>query len=79
MSLNGQGYYNALRSYLNTSHYGVAETEAGLVILKEKVFLAGNQEKEMRVRLTVPGQALVINLDKKNRNGKSEPALPFPR
>lgn len=77
MSLNAQGYFNALRSYLNISHYGVTETEAGLVILKEKVFLAGNQEKEMRVRLTVPGQALAINLDKKNRNGKSDPLFHF--
>jgi hypothetical protein len=46
MSLNARGYFNALRSYLNASHYGVAEAEGALIILKEKVFLAGNQEKE---------------------------------
>ncbi|MDP3089351.1 MAG: hypothetical protein Q8N04_01640 [Nitrospira sp.] len=45
--------------------------------MKEKVFLPGNQEKEIRVRLHVPGEALVINLDKKNRNGNSDPLFHF--
>jgi hypothetical protein len=29
MSLNTQGYFNALRSYLNTDHYEVTEADDG--------------------------------------------------
>lgn len=65
MPLNAQGYFNALRSYLNTAYYEVTETDGGRIVLKEKVFMPGNLEKEMKVRLTVPGEAIVINLDKK--------------
>ncbi len=77
MPLNSQGYFNALRSYLNTAHYQVIETDAGRVVLKEKVFLPGNQEKDMKVRLKVPGEAIVINLDKKNRNGNTDSLFHF--
>lgn len=79
MSINAQGYFNALRSYLNTSHYQVMDTEGGRVVLKEKVFLADHQEKEMKVRLKVPGEAIVINLDKKiSRNSnQSHPLFHF--
>lgn len=76
MSINAQGYFNALRSYLNTAHYQVMETDGGRVVLKEKVFLAGNQERDMRVRLSISGEAIVINLDKKIR-GESAPLFHF--
>ena len=42
MSLNAQGYFNALRSYLNTAHYEVTETDGGRIVLKDKVFVAGS-------------------------------------
>jgi hypothetical protein len=77
MALNAQGYFNALRSYLNTNHYEVIATEAGKVLLKEKVYFAGNQEKEYRVRLSAPGETIVIKLDKKNSKGKSDPLFHF--
>jgi hypothetical protein len=71
MSLNAQGYFNALRSYLNQD-YEVTDTDAGRIVLKEKVFAGGSPKPvEYRVRLGVTGEALVINLDKKNRNGES--------
>lgn len=78
MSINAQGYFNALRSYLNTAHYETTETDAGRIVLKEKVYPPGaTNPVEQKVRLTVPGEALVINLDKKNRNGNSDPLFHF--
>lgn len=78
MSLNAQGYFNALRSYLNTAHYEVTETDGGRIVMKEKIYPPGAQNpKEQKVRLSVPGEALVINLDKKNRNGNSDPLFHF--
>lgn len=67
MSLNAQGYFNALRSYLNTAHYEVTETDAGgRIVLREKVFVGSSPKPvEYRVRLSVTGEALVINLDRK--------------
>ena len=78
MPLNAQGYFNALRSYLNTAHYEVTETDGGRIVLKEKVFVAGSPKPvEYRVRLAVTGEALVINLDRKNRSGNSDPLFHF--
>lgn len=78
MPLNTQGYFNALRSCLNTRDYEAKETEGGRIVLKEKVFVAGSPKPvEYRVRLGVTGEALVIHLDRKNRNGNSEPLFHF--
>lgn len=78
MTLNAQGYLNALRSYLNTRHYEVTETDGGRLVMKDKVFVAGSPKPvEYRVRLGVTGEALVINLDRKNRNGNSDPLFHF--
>src|SRR5690349_8890956 len=77
MPLNAQGYFNALRSYLNTAEYEVTDTEAGRIVLKEKVFVGGSSKPvEYKVRLGVTGEALVINLDKK-KNGNSQPLFNF--
>jgi len=66
MSLNAQGYFNALRSFLNTAYYQVTETEGGRIVLKEKIYPPNSQNAvEQKVRLSVTGEALVINLDKK--------------
>jgi len=78
MTLNVQGYFNALRSYLNTSHYEVTETDGGHIVMREKVFVRGSPKPiEYRARLAVTGEALVVNLDKKNRNGNSDPLFHF--
>lgn len=37
MALKAQGYFNCLKSYLNTNHYGGPQASAGEVVLKEKV------------------------------------------
>lgn len=80
MSLNAQGYFNALRSYLNTEHYAVTETDGGRIVLKEKVYPPDSQiPVDQKVRLTVSGEALVINLDKKisKKSTQSHPLFHF--
>lgn len=78
MPINAQTYFNALRSYLNTKDYAVTEVDAGRIVLKEKVYPPGSKTPvDQRVRLVVSGEALVINLDKKNRNGTSDPLFHF--
>lgn len=78
MAINAQGYFNALRSYLNTAHYGVTEVDGDRLVLKEKVYLRDAMDPVVqRVRLQAAGEALVINLDKKNRNGNSDPLYHF--
>lgn len=77
MPINAQGYFNALRSYLNTAHYEVTEKDAGRLVLKEKIYPPGaTTPVEQKVRLGVPGEALVINLDKKIR-AQSPPLFHF--
>lgn len=80
MSINAQGYFNALRSYLNTSHYGIIETDAGKIVLKDEIYPPGSTNPVMqKVRLVVTGEALVINLDKKisKKNNQSLPLFHF--
>jgi hypothetical protein len=46
MSLTAQGYFNALRSYLNTAEYEVKDTDAaGRIVLKEKVFVGASPSR----------------------------------
>lgn len=78
MTISAQSYFAALRDYLNVRHYAVTEVEAGVVVLKERIFLPGNTSPtQRRVRLYVPGEALAINLDKKNGRGNSDPLFHF--
>lgn len=78
MPINAQGYFNALRSYLNTAYYEVTEVDADRVVMKEQIYLPGSHSPTtQRVRLAAPGEALVINLDRKNRRGASDPLFHF--
>ena len=47
------------------------------IVLKEKVYFAGNKDKEYKVRLSAPGETIVIKLDKKNLKGNSDPLFHF--
>ncbi|KVA68649.1 hypothetical protein WI61_14870 [Burkholderia cepacia] len=77
MTLNAQGYFNCLKSYLNTNHYGEPQATATEVRLKEKVFgQSGNKPIEYNVTLRVTGETLVIKLDAK-KNGSSLPLFHF--
>ncbi len=78
MAINAQGYFNALRSHLNTKDYEVTDVDAGRVVIKDKIYLPGSlSPTTQRVRLSVPGEALVINLDKKNPKGKLDQLFHF--
>ena len=80
MPISAQGYFNAIRSYLNTTHYEVAQTSVGQIVLKEEVYPPDAKiPLEQKVRLGVPGEAIVINLDKKisRSNNQSYPLFHF--
>lgn len=78
MPITAVSYFGALRDYLNTRVYEVTEVEDGKIVIKDKIYPPGEQkQKEKRIRLQVPGEALVINLDKKNGNGNSDPLFHF--
>jgi hypothetical protein len=78
MAITIQSYFAALRDYLNTRDYEVTEVDEGRVVIKDKVFRPGEIEaKDQKVRLRVPGEALVINLDKKNSRGNSPRLFDF--
>lgn len=77
MALNAQGYFNCLKSYLNTNHYGEPQPKADEIILKEKGFgQKGNKPIEYKVNLKTTGEVLVIKLDTK-KSGPSQPLFHF--
>lgn len=77
MAITPGSYFNALRDYLNTKHYAVTEMENDKIVIKDKVYLPGATEARFKkIRLNVPGEALVINLDKKI-GGNSKPLFHF--
>lgn len=77
MALNAQGYFNCLKSYLNTSHYGEPQAKADEILLKEKVFgQSGSKPIEYKVSLQTTGEVLVIKLDTK-KNGSTQPLFHF--
>jgi hypothetical protein len=77
MTLNAQGYFNCLKSYLNTNHYGEPQASSGEVVLKEKVFgQSGSKPIEYRVSLQSAGEILVIKLDTK-KGGSILPLFHF--
>ena len=78
MPITPESYFNALRDYLNTKDYAVTEVESDMVVIKDKVYLPGAKAASVKkVRLQVPGEALVINLDLKNRKNNSERLFHF--
>lgn len=71
MALNAQGYFNCLKSYLNTDHYGQVVAESDEFSLKEKVFgKSGPKPKEYKVHFRFQGEVIVIKLDTK-KNGST--------
>src|SRR5690606_469829 len=77
MALTAQGYFNCLKSYLNTRHYGEPQASFDEVVLKEKVFgQSGAKPKEYKVTLKTSGEVLVIKLDAKHK-GATLPLFHF--
>lgn len=78
MALEIHGYFNALRSCLNTDYYEWRDTEDGKILLREKVYVSGSERPvTYKVRLEVSGDVLVIKLDKKNDKGSILPLFHF--
>ncbi|WP_433968290.1 hypothetical protein [Tunturiibacter gelidiferens] len=77
MALNAQGYFNCLKSYLNTNHYGEPQAGQDEIVLREKGYGEnGSKPIEYKVRLQTAGEVLVIRLDSK-KNGSSPPLFHF--
>jgi hypothetical protein len=77
MALTAQGYFNCLKSYLNTNHYGEAQATPDEIVLKEKGFVqSGTKPVNYKVSLRTTGEVLVIRLDTK-KNGTSAPLFHF--
>lgn len=77
MALTAQGYFNCLKSYLNTLHYAAPQTKPDEIVLKEKVFVqSGTKPKEYKVTLKTTGEVLVIKLDTK-KSGSTAPLFHF--
>lgn len=77
MAITPESYFGALRDYLH-NHYVVNEVENDKVVIEDKVYLPGaTTASDKKVQLHVPGEALVINLDLKNRRGNSDPLFHF--
>jgi len=71
VALNAQGYFNCLKSYLNTNHYGEPQQKADEILLKEKGFVqSGSKPIEYKVNLKTTGEVLVIKLDTKKSGAK---------
>ncbi|MBU1169684.1 MAG: hypothetical protein KKD44_08990 [Proteobacteria bacterium] len=78
MALNAQGYFNCLKSYLNTNHYGEVQAKDGEILLKDKGFgKSGTKPIEYKVCLQTTGETLVIKLDAKNNKGSTPPLFHF--
>jgi len=72
-ALDAKGYFQHLKSYLNTDYYALQPNMHGVLKLKEKVFTKDG-EQEIEVPLQVEGEAFAIKLDTKVslKNGKSK-------
>ncbi|MGF6791713.1 hypothetical protein [Paraburkholderia sp. 35.1] len=66
MTLNAQGYFNCLKSYVHEKDYQIHQPTAGEVVLKEKIHQSqGVKPKEFKLALKSEGELLVIKLDGK--------------
>lgn len=72
MAITPKSYFVALRDYLNTDGYELAEVEGEKVVIKDDVYWPDTKDpKDQKVRLVVPGEAIIINLDSKfTKQGK---------
>jgi hypothetical protein len=75
MAINGQGYFEHLRAYLNMKFYGV-EPQDGILRLRERIFTPSGKTT-IDVVLKTSDPAFAIKLDKANANGNQEPLFHF--
>lgn len=78
MTINAEGYYNCLKSYLNRHTYEITKRDNNRIVLVDKVYWPGKTKpKEQKVRLNYKGEVIVIRLDRKNKHGNSDPLFHF--
>ena len=78
MPVDANKYFRGLRVYLNTNAYEVTKRDNNnRILLEEKIFMSNNKERRQKVRLGFSGEVIVIKLDKKNKNGNSDPLFHF--
>ena len=77
MAVDANKYFRGLRSYLNTNTYEVTKRDSVRIVLEEKIFMQGGGERKQKVRLGFSGDVIVIQLDKKNQKGNSDPLFHF--
>lgn len=77
MAVDANKYFRGLRAYLNTNTYEVAKRDNERIVLEEKIFMQGGAERKQKVRLGYSGEVIVIQLDKKNQRGNSDPLFHF--
>lgn len=71
MAVTIESYFAALRDYLNTNDYEVTDIDGDRVIISDEVYWPGSTTPTVQnVSLAVPGEAIVINLDTKFKDGK---------
>ncbi len=78
MSINAEGYFNCLKSYLNTKNYEITARDSGRIVLEEGVYWPSEiNPRKQKVRLAYRGDVIVIRLDRKNSKGTSDPLFHF--
>lgn len=77
MAVDANKYFRGLRAYLNTNTYEVTKRDNDRILLEEKIFMQGGAERKQKVRLGYSGEVIVIQLDKKNQRGNSDPLFHF--
>lgn len=75
MTINAEGHFNNLESYLNMAYYALPISNDD-VKLKEKVFTQQG-DKTYEIRLQYEGKLIALKMDKKNQRGSSEPFFHF--
>ncbi|HCK93996.1 MAG TPA: hypothetical protein DHW71_13455, partial [Gammaproteobacteria bacterium] len=77
MAVDPKKYFRGLRSYLNTNEYEVTKRDNERILLEEKIFLKGGADRIQKVRFAYSGDVIVFQLDRKTRNGNSDPLFHF--
>ena len=75
MSLNAEGYFDCLESYMNTNFYGVPQG-FDEITLKEKIYTQDGDTTH-KIKLEYSGKLFAIKLDKPKSNGQFEPLFHF--
>ncbi len=77
MAVDANKYFRGLRAYLNTNAYEISKRDNGRIVLEEKVFESGGEERKQKVRIGFSGEIIALKLDRKNQKGNTDPLFHF--